>query len=284
MAKLKNYNVVLKQIVLLLTFLAVISCAEKKYYVTRIEGKEIGITNKNGEVAQIENIIKPYREKIDADLNTILSYAPETIDKSGEWQTPMGNFLADITFEKSDKVFHMREKKSIDICLLNHGGIRTIIPKGDVTAPLCALLVDSWYDSYLGVVILVRIIDGELKKASQIKMVATDACYTVDSVGIFTPKKTPVDSLKAGEVGFFTASIKQVVDCKVGDTIIEQTNFNPKILPGFQPNLPVVFCGLYPADSSEFEKLRESLSKLRLNDSSFEYELESSSALGFGFR
>jgi len=134
MAKLKNYNVVLKQIVLLLTFLLVISCADKKYYVTRIEGKEIGITNKNGEVGQIENIIKPYREKIDDDLNAVLSYAPETIDKSGEWQTPMGNFLADITFEKSDKVFHMREKKSIDICLLNHGGIRNIIPKGDITA------------------------------------------------------------------------------------------------------------------------------------------------------
>jgi len=134
MAKLKNYNVVLKQIVLLLTFQLVISCADKKYYVTRIEGKEIGITNKNGEVGHIENIIEPYREKIDADLNAVLSYAPETIDKSGEWQTPMGNFLADITFEKSDKVFHMREKKSIDICLLNHGGIRNIIPKGDITA------------------------------------------------------------------------------------------------------------------------------------------------------
>jgi len=134
MAKLKNYNVVLKQIVLLLTFQLVISCADKKYYVTRIEGKEIGITNKNGEVGQIENIIVPYREKIDADLNAVLSYAPETIDKSGEWQTPMGNFLADITFEISDKVFHIREKKSIDICLLNHGGIRNIIPKGDITA------------------------------------------------------------------------------------------------------------------------------------------------------
>ncbi|MGL2964691.1 5'-nucleotidase C-terminal domain-containing protein [Flavobacterium sp. RSB2_4_14] len=110
------------------------SCAEKKYYVTKIEGKEIGITNKNGEVAQIENIIKPYRDKIDADLNTVLSNAPETIDKSGEWQTPMGNFLSDITFEKSNKVFQLREKKAIDICLLNHGGIRTIIPKGNVTA------------------------------------------------------------------------------------------------------------------------------------------------------
>ena len=134
MVKLKNYNVVLKHFVLLLTFTAVISCAEKKYSLNKIEGKEIGISDKNGEVAELENFIKPYRAKIDADLNTILSYAPETIDKSGEWQTPMGNFLADITFEKSNKVFELREKKSIDICLMNHGGIRTIIPKGNVTA------------------------------------------------------------------------------------------------------------------------------------------------------
>lgn len=134
MVKLKNYNVVLKHFVLLLTFTALTSCAEKKYAVTKIEGKEIGITDKNSEVVDIENFIKPYRDKIDADLNIVLANAPETIDKSGEWQTPMGNFLADITFEKSDKVFQMREKKSIDICLLNHGGIRSIIPKGDVTA------------------------------------------------------------------------------------------------------------------------------------------------------
>lgn len=134
MAKLKNYNVVLKHFVLLLTFIAVISCAEKKYTITKIEGKEIGITDKNSEVADIENFIKPYRDKIDADLNTVLGNAPETLDKSGEWQTTMGNFLADITFEKSDKVFQIREKKSIDICLLNHGGIRSIIPKGNVTA------------------------------------------------------------------------------------------------------------------------------------------------------
>jgi len=134
MVKLINYNVVIKHFVLLLTFATLISCAEKKYTVTNIEGREIGITDKNGEVAQIENFIKPYREKIDADLNTVLAIAPETIDKSGEWQTPMGNFLADITFEKSNKVFQLRENKSVDICLLNHGGIRTIIPKGNVTA------------------------------------------------------------------------------------------------------------------------------------------------------
>lgn len=134
MVKLKNYNVVLKHFVLLLTFTLLISCAQKKYAVTKIEGKEIGITDKNSEVAEIENFIKPYRDKIDADLNKVLANAPETLDKSGEWQTPMGNFLADITFEKSDKVFQLREKKAIDICLLNHGGIRSIIPKGNVTA------------------------------------------------------------------------------------------------------------------------------------------------------
>jgi 2',3'-cyclic-nucleotide 2'-phosphodiesterase (5'-nucleotidase family) len=134
MVKLKNNNGVVKHFVLLLTFTAFISCAEKKYAVTKIEGKEIGITDKHSEVASIENFIKPYRDRIDADLNTVLGNAPETIDKSGEWQTPMGNFLADITFEKSDKVFQLREKKAVDICLLNHGGIRSIIPKGTITA------------------------------------------------------------------------------------------------------------------------------------------------------
>jgi len=134
MVKLKNYKVVLKHFVLLLTFTILISCAEKKYTVTKIEGREIGITDKNGEVPEIENFIKPYRTKIDSDLNAVLAVAPETIDKSGEWQTPMGNFLADITFEKSNKVFQLKENKSVDICLLNHGGIRTIIAKGDVTA------------------------------------------------------------------------------------------------------------------------------------------------------
>ena len=134
MVKLKNYNGVVKHFVLLLTFIFLISCAEKKYTITKIEGKEIGITDKNSEVAEIENFIKPYRDKIDEDLSKILSNAPETLDKSGEWQTSMGNFLADITFEASNKVFQLREKKSIDICLLNHGGIRSIIPKGNVTA------------------------------------------------------------------------------------------------------------------------------------------------------
>lgn len=134
MVKLKNNTVVIKHFVLLLTFLAAISCAEKKFQITRIEGKQIGITDNNSEVAHIENFIKPYRSTIDKDLNSVLANAPETIDKTGEWQTSMGNFLADITFEKSEKVFQTREKKAIDICLLNHGGIRSIIPKGNVTA------------------------------------------------------------------------------------------------------------------------------------------------------
>ena len=134
MVKLKNYNVVLKHFVLLLTFTVLISCAEKKYTVTKIEGQEIGITDKNGEVPEIENFIKPYRVKIDNDLNAILSDAPETLDKSGEWQTPMGNFLSDITFERSNNMFQLKYNKSVDICLLNQGGIRSIIPKGNVTA------------------------------------------------------------------------------------------------------------------------------------------------------
>jgi 2',3'-cyclic-nucleotide 2'-phosphodiesterase (5'-nucleotidase family) len=135
MVKLKNYNVGMKHFVLLLTFLFLISCSNQKYYVTKIEGKKIGVTEKQSSVAEIENYIKPYRDHIDKDLSEVLAYCPETLDKSkGEWQTNIGCFLADITLEKSNPVFQKRENKSIDICLLNHGGIRTIIPKGDVTA------------------------------------------------------------------------------------------------------------------------------------------------------
>jgi GTP-binding protein LepA len=157
-------------------------------------------------------------------------------------------------------------------------------PKGDFSKPLCALLVDGWYDSYLGIVILVRVKEGRLIKGSKVKMVATKSIYTVDTVGIFTPKKEYVDELKPGEVGFFTASIKQLADCKVGDTVVDHKNANPQMLQGFKPNLPVVFCGLYPIDASDFEKLKDSLGKLTLNDASFEFEMESSTALGLGFR
>jgi GTP-binding protein LepA len=157
-------------------------------------------------------------------------------------------------------------------------------PKGQRNAPLKAMLVDSWYDLYLGVVILVRVIDGVMKKNMKIKMLATNASHLVDHVGVFTPKKLMQEELAAGEVGFFTASIKLVADCKIGDTITDEKNPCADSLPGFKPNLPVVFCGLYPADASDFERLKDSLAKLRLNDASFEYELETSSALGFGFR
>ena len=157
-------------------------------------------------------------------------------------------------------------------------------PKGDIDGDFKALLIDSWYDQYMGVIVLVRVIDGVLKKGQKIKMMATNAVYQVDSVGYFTPKKILCDELRAGEVGFINAQIKQVSDCKVGDTIVYHNNESAKALPGFKQNQPVVFCGIYPIDSSEFEKFRDALAKLHLNDASFEYETETSSALGYGFR
>ena len=157
-------------------------------------------------------------------------------------------------------------------------------PKGNAEAPLQALLIDSWYDPYLGVVILTRVIDGRLTKGAKIRMLGTGASYFVDTIGYSTPKKYYVDSLEPGEIGFFTASIKQISDCKVGDTITDERIPCAHALPGFKPNLPVVFCGLYPSDAAEFEHLRTCLEKLRLNDASFEFEMETSKALGFGFR
>ena len=157
-------------------------------------------------------------------------------------------------------------------------------PVGDREAPLKALLVDSWYDPYLGVVALVRVKDGVLKRGLRVRMMATGAVHELDGVGIFTPKPQPVDALGPGEIGFLTASVKRVQDCKVGDTITEDRRPAPVPLPGFRPSLPVVFCGLFPTDTAEFERLRESLDKLALNDSSFIYEPETSVALGFGFR
>jgi len=134
MVKLKNYNVGIKYFVLFLTFMACVSCKPKKFFVTKIEGKEIGITNQNKEVPAIEDFIKPYRDHIDKDLSRVLAYAPQTIDKSGEWQTPMGNLFSDVAFRKGNRIFKTREYKNIDLVLLNHGGIRSIIAKGDVTA------------------------------------------------------------------------------------------------------------------------------------------------------
>jgi GTP-binding protein LepA len=157
-------------------------------------------------------------------------------------------------------------------------------PKGDAKAPLRALLVDSWYDAYLGVVALVRIVDGELKKGMKIEMMSNGAVHDVDRVGIFTPKQVQVDALGPGEMGFITASIKSVADCKVGDTLTGVRVKATEPLPGFKPTVPVVFCGLFPVDSADYEDLRDSLGKLALNDSSLHYEAESSAALGFGFR
>jgi GTP-binding protein LepA len=157
-------------------------------------------------------------------------------------------------------------------------------PKGDLAAPLKAMLVDSWYDAYLGVVVLVRIIDGEMKKGQRIKMMRTGGTYTIDNVGIFRPKKETVARLTPGEIGFFTASIKEVADTRVGDTVTEEKRPCATALAGFKPAQPVVFCGLFPVDAAEFEDLREAMGKLRLNDASFEFEMETSAALGFGFR
>ncbi|MED5324036.1 MAG: translation elongation factor 4 [Pseudomonadota bacterium] len=157
-------------------------------------------------------------------------------------------------------------------------------PDGDDAAPLKAMLVDSWYDAYLGVVVLVRIIDGTLKKGQKIRMMSTGATHLVDQVGVFRPKRGTVDALGPGEIGYFTAAIKQVADTRVGDTVTEDRVPCADILGGFKPSQPVVFCGLFPTDSSQFEDLRESMAKLRLNDASFDYEMETSAALGFGFR
>jgi GTP-binding protein LepA len=157
-------------------------------------------------------------------------------------------------------------------------------PKGDETAPLKAMLVDSYYDAYLGVVVIVRVIDGTLKKGQKIKMMGTDAHYVVDKIGVFRPKMQDVAELGPGEVGFITAQIKQVADTRVGDTITDEKKSCAEALPGFKPAQPVVFCGLFPVDAADFDDLRAAMGKLRLNDASFSYEMESSAALGFGFR
>jgi GTP-binding protein LepA len=157
-------------------------------------------------------------------------------------------------------------------------------PRGDEDAALKALLVDSWYDSYLGVIVLVRIVDGRLRVHQRIRLMGTKASYEVDRVGVFTPKMLDVDALGPGEIGFLTASIKEVADTRVGDTITDDRRPVDTPLPGFRPAVPVVFCGLFPVDAADFETLRAAMGRLRLNDASFTYEMESSAALGFGFR
>ena len=157
-------------------------------------------------------------------------------------------------------------------------------PTGKADAPTKALLVDSWYDSYLGVVVLVRVKDGHLRKGQKIRMMSNGATHTVDQVGYFTPKMVPADSLGPGEMGFLTAAVKSVADTNVGDTITDDRTPAAEPLPGFKPSIPVVWCGLYPIDADDFDKLRDALGKLRLNDSSFHFEQETSLALGLGYR
>jgi GTP-binding protein LepA len=157
-------------------------------------------------------------------------------------------------------------------------------PKGDRDAPLKALLVDSWYDAYLGVVVLLRVVDGMLKRGQRIHLMGTDASYEVDKIGVFTPKMRDATELGPGEIGFLTASIKEVADTRVGDTITDDKKPTSAPLPGFRPAIPVVFCGLFPVDAADFEALRAAMGRLRLNDASFTFEMETSAALGFGFR
>ena len=157
-------------------------------------------------------------------------------------------------------------------------------PKGDRNAPLKAMLVDSWYDSYLGVVVMIRVMDGVIRKGDRIKMMQTGAVYGVDTLAVLKPQMVAIAELGPGEIGVFTASIKQVRDTKVGDTITHEKKGCEKPLPGFKPSIPVVFCGLFPVDANDFDDLRDAIEKLALNDASFTYEMETSAALGFGFR
>lgn len=157
-------------------------------------------------------------------------------------------------------------------------------PIGDLNSNFKAMLIDSWYDVYLGVIVLIRVVDGVLKRNDKIKMLATGGIYQMENIGVFTPKQIKLDTLSAGEVGFFTGQIKQVSDCKIGDTIVLANDNLARPLKGFKQNNPVVFCGIYPVDASDYNIFKESLAKLHLNDASFEFEPETSSALGFGFR
>jgi GTP-binding protein LepA len=157
-------------------------------------------------------------------------------------------------------------------------------PVGDASKPLKALLIDSWYDPYLGVVVLVRIMEGTLKKGQKITLMSTHADYQIERVGVFRPKQEMLDALGPGEVGFFTAAIKEVADTRVGDTVTDEKRPTAEALPGFKPAQPVVFCGLFPVDAADFADLREAMGKLRLNDASFSFEMETSAALGLGFR
>ncbi len=196
--------------------------------------------------------------------------------------------------EQIEEVIGLDASEAIPISAKTGEGVEDVLeaivnrlpaPKtGDRDAPLKALLVDSWYDAYLGVVVLVRVIDGELKKGQTIRMMGTGAKYLVDRAGVMTPKMVQTGALGPGEIGFFTGAIKEVADTRVGDTITEEKRQTETALEGFKPAQPVVFCGLFPVDAADFEDLRAAMGRLRLNDASFSFEMETSAALGFGFR
>ncbi|MEX2408127.1 MAG: translation elongation factor 4, partial [Rhodovibrionaceae bacterium] len=195
--------------------------------------------------------------------------------------------------EQIEEVIGLDTSETLAISAKTGAGVKEVLealvhklppPTGDAAAPLKALLVDSWYDSYLGVVILVRVIDGKVKRGTKIRMMGTRAVHDVTEVGIFTPLKKKVEQLGPGEIGYIIAAVKDISDAKVGDTITDERRQTDKALSGFQPSVPVVFCGLFPSDAAEYEELRESLGRLALNDSSFVFEPEVSPALGFGFR
>ncbi len=192
-----------------------------------------------------------------------------------------------------DEVIGLPGEEAIEVSAKTGVGIKSVLsslveklppPKGKFDNQLKAMLIDSWFDPYLGILILVRIVDGKLFKGQKIRFMSTGSSYTVDNLGIFTPKILNVDSMGPGEIGFFTASVKTVGDCNVGDTITDDKKPTNSMLDGFKPSIPVVFCGLFPTDSVNFSDLKDALEKLSLNDSSFSFEAETSAALGFGFR
>ena len=192
-----------------------------------------------------------------------------------------------------DEVIGLPGEEGIEVSAKTGVGIKSVLsslveklppPKGKIDNQLKAMLIDSWFDPYLGILILVRIVDGQLFKGQKIRFMSTGSSYTVDSLGIFTPKILNVDSMGPGEIGFLTASVKTVADCNVGDTITDDKKPTNSMLEGFKPSIPVVFCGLFPTDSADFSDLKDALEKLSLNDSSFSFEAETSAALGFGFR
>ncbi len=195
--------------------------------------------------------------------------------------------------QQIDEVIGLPGEDAIEVSAKTGVGIKSVLsslveklppPNGKIDNQLKAMLIDSWFDPYLGILILVRIIDGKLFKGQKIRFISTGSSYTVDSLGIFTPKILNVDSMGPGEIGFFTASVKTVADCNVGDTITDDKKPTNSMLEGFKPSIPVVFCGLFPTDSADFSDLKDALEKLSLNDSSFSFEAETSAALGFGFR